>query len=195
MIALATAFEDLLAVLDRLEIPHVVGGSVASGTYGLPRQTNDIDIVADLTPDVIGEFCSALEPTFHIDPETANLALRTGRPFNVIHLKGAYKFDIFPAGDDRFALSDLARRRYITATVTGLENIVFPVSSAEDIILAKLKWFRQGGEVSERQWHDVLGVIRVQGERLDLAYLRRWASELSVADLLERALALSPDLK
>ncbi len=63
------------------------------------------------------------------------------------------------------------------------------IASAEDTVLTKLEWYRMGGEVSDRQWRDVLGVLKVQGKRLDLAYLRRWATELGIADLLERALA------
>jgi hypothetical protein len=63
------------------------------------------------------------------------------------------------------------------------------VASAEDTVLTKLEWYRMGSEVSERQWRDVLGVLKVQAERLDLAYLRRWAAALGVADLLEQALS------
>jgi len=185
--ALAAAFEDLLAALDRLEIKFLIGGSIASGAHGLPRQTNDIDVVADIPAGLVADFCSALGPAFYVDPDTAQRAIRTGRSFNVIHLKGAYKFDIFPVGEDPFARSQLARRRYTTTTITGLENIEFPVASAEDTILAKLAWFRKGGEVSDRQWHDILGVIRVQAGRLDAEYLRTWATDLGVADLLASA--------
>ena len=188
MIALAAAFEDLLAAFDCLEIPFFIGGSIASGTHGLPRQTNDIDVVADLKGERAPEFCAALSPAFYVDSGSVELALGTGRSFNAIHLKGAYKFDIFPVGDDRFARSELARRRYTKTTITGLENIEFPVASPEDTVLAKLVWFRKGGEVSDRQWHDILGVIRVQGGRLDSAYLQTWAIDLGVADLLGRAL-------
>jgi hypothetical protein len=188
VIALAAAFQDLLAVLDRLEIPFFAGGSVASGTHGLPRQTNDIDLVADLNADRIAEFCEALDPAFYADAETIQRAIETGRSFNTIHIGGAYKFDIFPVGQDPFARSQLARRRYTTTTITGLEHIEFPVASAEDTILAKLVWFRKGGEVSDRQWHDMLGVIQVQAGRLDSAYLREWAASLGVADLLVKAL-------
>ena len=189
MNSLATALEDLLPVIDRLGIPFLVGGSIASGTHGLPRQTNDIDILADLPPGRVAEFCAALAPAFYIDIEAVEPAIRTGRPFNAIHLRGAYKFDIFPAGEDRFAQSELTRCRYTTTTITGLENIEFPVASPEDTILAKLAWFRKGGEVSDRQWHDILGVIGVQGDRLDWKYLQDWAAELGVADLLATALA------
>jgi len=188
MIALATAFRELLALLDRLEIRYVVGGSVASGTHGLPRQTNDIDILAEVDEEVVDEFCDAARTSFYVDSETVEQAVQMGRPFNLIHLRGAFKFDIFPAGDSAFAKSELARRRFVTTTVSGLEDIEFAVATAEDTILAKLQWFRQGGEASERQWHDVLGLMSVQAGRLDEDYMRRWAEAIEVADLLEKIL-------
>jgi hypothetical protein len=181
---LAAAFVDLLGALDRVKVPLLIGGSVASGVHGTPRMTNVIDIVADLLPERVGEFCAALRPAFYVDSETVEQALRTGRPFNIIHLKGTFKFDIFTVGADRFARSELARRQYTTSTITGLEKVEFPVATPEDTILAKLVWFRKGGEVSDRQMHDIRGVIRVQRGRLDWDYLRKWAAELGVSDLL-----------
>lgn len=187
MIALAEAFQDLLAALDRLEIPFFAGGSVASSTHGLPRQTNDIDIVADVRSGRVDELCEALQPAFYCDVQTVRRAIESGRSFNVIHMRGAIKFDIFPVGQDAFAQSEMSRRRYTTTGITGLESIEFPVASAEDTILSKLVWFRRGGEISERQWHDILGVVRVQGSRLDRAYLDEWGAKLGVADLLHKA--------
>ena len=172
---LSIAFKELLGALDHLEIPFLIGGS-ADG---------DIDVVADIAPKIAAQFCTALGPNFYSDAEHAELAIRGGRAFNVIHLKSAYKFDIFPAAADQFVRSQLARRRYTTMTVPGLEYVEFPVASAEDTILAKLVWFRKGGEVSD---HDILGVIRVQAGRLDLEYLHEWAGELGVIDLLRRGL-------
>lgn len=183
----ATAFQDLLGALERLEIPFFIGGSVASGTHGLPRQTNDIDVVADLPAERVAAFCEELTPIFYADAGMAEMAIRTGRAFNVIHLAGAYKFDIFPAGSGAFSKSELARRRYTVTAIPGLENIEFPVASAEDTILTKLAWFRKGGEISDRQWHDILGVIRVQADRLDDNYLHEWAAKLGVSDLLAKA--------
>jgi hypothetical protein len=185
---LSAAFEELLAALDRLEIPFLIGGSVASGTHGIPRQTKDIDVVAKIEPQIVVELCAVLAPDFYADADEAEFAIRAGRAFNVIHLKSAYKFDIFPVGEDRFVRSELARRRYTTTPVPGLENVEFPVASAEDTILSKLVWFRKGGEVSDHQWHDILGVISVQAGQLDAEYLDKWAAELGVADLLASAL-------
>ena len=174
--------------MDRLEIPYLIGGSVASGSYGLPRQTNDIDLVADFGRADLNEFCRLLGEDFYLDPETVAEAVRGGRPFNTIHLKGAFKFDFFPAASEGFSQSELARRRYIVSAIPGLENLEFPISSPEDTILAKLVWFRKGGEVSDRQWHDILGILNVQSAALDYPYLTRWAETLKVADLLEAAL-------
>ena len=174
----SAAFNELVAALDRLEIPFLIGGLVGG----------DIDVVADIAPKSVTGFCAVLTPNFYSDAEQAEFAIRAGRAFNVIHLKSAYKFDIFPVGADRFMRSQLARRRYTTTRVPGLENIEFPVASEEDTILAKLVWFRKGGEVSDHQWHDILGVLNVQAGRLDLGYLQEWAVDLGVADLLRRAL-------
>lgn len=188
MTTLRAAFQEVLAALDRLEIPFFVGGSVASGSYGLPRQTNDIDIVADFRGVDIGEFCGLLGRDFYVDEVTVREAIQAGRPFNAIHLQAALKFDFFPAGEEDFVQSELARRRYTVSVVPGLEEIEFPVSSAEDAVLAKLIWFRTGGEVSERQWHDILGILKVQADQMEREYLNSWADKLSVAELLERAL-------
>ncbi len=114
---------------------------------------------------------------------------RQGRPFNAIHLKGAFKFDFFPANVEGFTQAELSRKRYIVSSFPGLENIEFPIASPEDMVLAKLLWFRNGGEVSDRQWHDVLGVLSVQLGHLDLDYLTDWAAKLEIRYLLELALA------
>lgn len=188
MSTLAQAFQELLAALDRTEIPFLVGGSVAGSTHGIARQTNDIDIVVDLGPDRAPELCEALGSGWYADLNMMANALRTGRSCNVIHIASASKFDLFPVGADAFGRSELARRRSATTSVTGLEDIEFPVASPEDTILAKLVWFRKGGEISNSQWHDVLGVIRVQGSRLDRPYLDKWAAELGVSDLLGKAM-------
>jgi hypothetical protein len=188
LIELARALEALLAVLDRLEIPYFVGGSVASGSYGLPRQTNDIDVIADFSTINIEGFCNALQAEYYVDPGSVTEAIKDGRSFNVIHMKAALKFDFFPASSEPFSQSELGRRRDIVLAIPGLENIELPISSPEDTVLAKLLWFRKGGEVSDRQWHDVIGILNVQSTRLDLNYMTEWADRLSISDLLERAL-------
>jgi hypothetical protein len=188
LIALGPVLERLLEVLDRLEIPFLIGGSVASGSYGLPRQTNDIDVIADFRNADMPLFCELLHSEFYLDEQSAIEAIKRGRPFNTIHLKGAFKFDFFPASSEGFTQSELTRKRYIISAMPGLENIEFPISSPEDTILAKLVWFRKGGEVSDRQWNDILGVLGVQFARLDHAYMEDWAAKLNVSDLLETAI-------
>jgi hypothetical protein len=184
---LGAALKDLLGALDRLEIPFLIGGSVASSSLGVQRATQDIDIVADLSAEQVADLCTELQG-FYIDAEDAREATRLGRAFNVIHLGGAYKFDIFPAAANPFVLNEIRRRQHITCTLPGLEEIEFPVASAEDTILAKLVWYHKGGQTSERQWSDILGVVRIQAGLLDRAYLQHWASELGVHDLLQRAI-------
>jgi hypothetical protein len=182
----------LLGVFDRLEISYMIGGSGASSVHGLARTTGDIDIVANLGRHVqalVGE----LQQDFYIDEGQVQAAIEDGRSFNVIHLRSSFKFDIFPLTADRYQQIQFGRRRYETSTVFTGEPLDLAVSSPDDVILSKLRWYRQGGEVSEQQWNDVLGVIAAQRDRLDLPYLAEWARYLGVADLLEQALAEGPE--
>ena len=177
----------LLEVFDRLEIPYMIGGSGASSVHGLVRTTADVDIVANLGENV-QSLAAQLQGEFYIDEQQIRAALEHGRSFNVIHYRSSYKFDIFPLTGDRYQQIQFGRRRYETSSAFTGEPLELAISSAEDVILSKLRWYRQGGEVSEQQWNDVLGVIAAQRGRLDLPYLGEWAQYLGVADLLEEAL-------
>jgi len=181
------AFACLLAALDRLGVRHVVGGSVASSIRGTGRATMDIDLVAELRPAQAEAFASALRDEFYADAGMIREALDRGVSFNVIHFRSSYKFDLFPVVSD-FERSQLARGAVVEAAPFDAGHLRFRVASAEDIILAKLAWFRKGGCVSARQWNDVLGVVRIQGDRLDPAYLGEWAARLGVKELLDDAL-------
>jgi hypothetical protein len=172
--------------LESLGVRYHLGGSLASSIHGVPRQTQDVDIVVALDAADVHELVTRLGESFHADPAGAREAIRARGSFNLIHLESGIKADLFSCGDQPFDIEEFSRGRSELVSVDP-ERRIF-VKSPEDTILRKLRWYRDGGEASDRQWVDVLGVVRAQGARLDREYLRRWASELQVADLLERAL-------
>lgn len=172
--------------LERIGIPYAVGGSLASSLYGVMRSTLDVDIVADMKLEHVPALVAALSQEFYADDEMMRDAIEHRSSFNLIHYETAFKVDIFIRKWRAFDQMLLARRRTAVITTDPEESVY--VVSPEDIILSKLEWYRLGGEVSDRQWRDILGVIKTCAEDLDLAYLRRWAEEIKVADLLDRAL-------
>jgi hypothetical protein len=174
-------------VLDQLGVPYVIGGSLASSLYGVVRTTLDADVVADLRPHHVEPLVAALRGAFYVDAQTVQEAITYRGSFNVIHLETMFKVDVFIPKRRPFDQAQL-ERRILQVIATDPERTAY-MASAEDTILAKLDWYRQGGQVSERQWRDVLGVLRVQGDSLDMDYLRRQAAALGVADLLEQSLA------
>lgn len=172
--------------LEKLGIKYVIGGSLASALHGVARATMDTDIVADLQDEHVEALMEALKSTFYIDDEMVREAIQAHRSFNIIHLESFFKVDIFVSKEREFDRLQMARRLpYVLST--GPEQSAY-VASAEDTILAKLEWYRIGGEVSDRQWRDILGVMKVQAGKLDLEYLQRGARLLKVIDLLDRAI-------
>lgn len=177
----------VIEVLERLEAPYLVGGSLASIVHGEIRNTLDADLVVDLQPEHVGPFLEALRDQFYIEPRAVLEAMERRSSFNLIHLETMFKVDIFLPKDREWDRLQLQRRRPAQMAEDSEQTAWF--ASPEDIVLAKLEWLRLGGGVSERQWRDVLGVLKTQGDRMDEAYLRTWAAELNVTDLLEQALA------
>lgn len=176
--------EVLLWALEVIGVDYVVVGSLASGAFGEPRATMDVDILARLTLPMLPRLAKLLGDGFYFDVETAQDALRLGRSFNVMSNEDVLKFDFFPAGVDAFGTAQLARKRFVD--LPFLSEVVVPVASPEDVVLAKLRWYDQGGRSSERQWNDILGVLKVQGGDLDWAHIEEWAPQLGVSDLLTK---------
>jgi hypothetical protein len=185
---LAAAFRELIGKLDLLEIPFMVGGSLASSIHGVYRSTNDVDLIADLSEAKARRLCEELSRNFYADADAAADSVRRGRSFNLIHYATSYKFDIFPLQAEAYAQAEFARRSFKELTLADSEPLRIPVASAEDTVLTKLVWYRLGGEASERQWSDVLGVLRTLSGDADRHYLEKWAVELRISDLLNRAL-------
>ncbi len=172
--------------LEELGIPYLIGGSVASIIHGEPRLTNDIDLVADIKEEQVPQLVSALETDFYIDDRAARRAIRERDKFNLLHLETMYKVDIFIPRGDNWSREQM-RLREGKPLVEGDDSTVRQISNPETTVLQKLWWFRKGNEVSERQWRDVQGVLKVQADKLDLDYLKRWAANLGISDLLEKA--------
>lgn len=172
------------AELERLGVEYLVGGSLASSVHGLPRTTQDVDLVARIAGRHVDDLVSALEQEFYIDAGMINDAIRRRASFNIIHLATMMKVDIFVFSGDPLSQEEMRRK-----VAVPLRNTPIWFASPEDIVLQKLDWYRKGDGVSERQWKDTVGVIAVQGERFDLEYARRWAEQMSLTELLDRAVA------
>lgn len=176
-------------ILEKLHVRYLIGGSLASTLHGMIRTTQDSDIVAELRLEHVETFVNGLRDQFYIDEEMIAEAIARKSSFNIIHRESFFKVDIFIPQTSPFNDAQLSRaQRQILSKEPTVDALV---ATPEDTLLAKLEWYRSGGEVSERQWRDVLGIIEVQGGKLDLVYLRRWAKELTISDLLDRALTES----
>ena len=180
------ATEPVVKAFEKLGILYYIGGSVASSAYGIARSTLDVDIISDLKTDHVRSFVQMLESSYYIDENMILDAIRRRSSFNLIHLDTMLKIDIFIAKNSPYDIGTFKRRRKDTLDEEQ-QTLKFYLASPEDIILNKLSWYLLGDCVSNRQWNDILGVLKVQRDLLDKKYLRDWASELKLRDLLEKA--------
>lgn len=172
----------LLALLELLEkngVDYFVTGSFASSLHGVPRMTQDADVVVRASLKQLLELSRQISDDFYVSEEAIHEAVEKERMFNIIHFREGFKFDLIPLKRNMFEQTQFDRR--IGVKWEG-KKIYF--SSAEDIILAKLKWSVESD--SDRQRRDAGGIIEVQGEKLDWKYLESWAAKLKLGPLLKK---------
>ncbi len=184
---LVAATLPVVEALERLGVAYYVGGSVASSAYGLPRTTLDVDLVADLNHAHVAPLTEQLQAAYYVDAAMIHDAVARRSSFNVIHLETMLKVDVFVLKQEFYDQTAFRRARARNREQQP-GTTPFVLAQPEDVVLHKLLWYRMGDEVSDRQWTDVLGVLKVQGDALDLAYMQQWADDLDLADLLQRAL-------
>jgi hypothetical protein len=178
--------QKVISAFDTLHIPYLIGGSLASSVYGTLRSTLDADLIADIKLDDVSQFVTILKNEFYIDSEKIVNAIEDQSNVNIIHINSMFTVDIFILKHRDFDLNQMKRRKAKPVGDNPEQSLYF--SSPEDLVLAKLEWYQAGGEVSERQWRDVVGVLKIQKEQLDYLYLNHWAKQLNVQYLLDRAL-------
>jgi hypothetical protein len=135
------------AELERLGVEYLVGGSLASSVHGLPRTTQDVDLVARIAGRHVDDLVAALEQEFYIDAGMINDAIRRRASFNIIHLATMMKVDVFVFSGDPLSQEEMRRKVSVP-----LRNTAIWFASPEDIVLQKLDWYRKGDGISERQW-------------------------------------------
>lgn len=182
---LLSALQTIQATFDSLQIRYFIGGSVASSFHGAMRSTMDVDIVAELSLEHIPPILAAVANEYYASESAIQSAIQRRSSFNLIHLPTSFKVDVFVGRGRRFDESSFARST-ISRLGTTDNGIDVPIASVEDILLAKLEWYRVGNEVSERQWDDVTRLVKLNRDNLDWSYLESVADEIGVGDLLNR---------
>jgi hypothetical protein len=172
--------------LHDLGISYVITGSVAGLAYGMYRSTADVDIVVALHPEHVAPLVARLEEAYYIDAGMLYDAIQNRSSCNLIYLESMLKIDLFIPKDEQFEALIFQRAR-AEEYETAKGEYRFCFTSPEDLILRKLEWYRDTGLTSERQWTDILGVLKVQASALDFEYMHIWAQRLGVSELLKQA--------
>lgn len=179
LVAIADAF-------DVLAVTWAIGGSLASAAHGEPRATNDVDVVATLTPQSARQFAAQLGEAFYADPDVAAEAARSLSSFNVIDNRSFIKIDVFIPAPGPLGAGQLDRRQLLPV-FQGVRPL--PILGPEDVVLQKLRWYELGGGVSDRQWRDIVSVLRIGAASIDQVYLTEVAAHGGLTTLLDRARA------
>jgi hypothetical protein len=182
-----SALKPVVVALDEMGVAYEIGGSVASSACGVPRTTLDVDVVAALGRNHVKEFVGRLQSLYYVDENAAFDAVERQSSFNLIHLGTMLKVDVFVLKSRVYDQKAFQRKRKDRLNLDP-EGASFYFASPEDVVLNKLEWYRLGRELSERQWTDVLGVLKVQRGAVDIPYMRHWGGILGITDLLDRAL-------
>ncbi|HVT03932.1 MAG TPA: hypothetical protein VHL58_11235 [Thermoanaerobaculia bacterium] len=175
-------------LLEQSGLRYVIGGSVAASLMGEPRSTLDLDLMIESDPVKVRILVSLLSEICYVDEENALDAVQRRTSFNAVHFDSSMKIDFFIV-DNALSQEQLLRARRIPLS-SGVSLYFY---TPEDLIVRKLLWFRIGGEPSQRQWRDVLGILRTSRSEIDRAFLGDTAVKAEVGDLLERALREAPE--
>jgi hypothetical protein len=176
----------LVAKLGVAGVPHMVVGSFASSLHGVPRSSQDLDLVIDPEPASLRRLLAELPPAdYYADADAALDALARRTQFNVIDMATAWKADLIMRKARPFSVEEMRRR--VEGDLFGVP--VF-VASPEDTVISKLEWAKQGGG-SELQLRDASGILQLRGDTLDIGYIERWVADLGLQDLWAR---VRPDL-
>ena len=181
------ALAPVVFAFDKIGILYYIGGSISSSIHGIPRTTMDIDIIADIKMEHVEALYLLLEPAYYIDKDMIREAIRHQSSFNLIHFDSMMKIDVFVLKKREFDREAFKRKKLDVQNIEG-SRFEYYISSPEDIILSKLEWYKMGGEVSERQWRDIIGVLKVQENNLDMEYLQKWIDRLQLSDLWKKLL-------
>ena len=170
-----------VAALERLRLPYFITGSVATVDYGEPRFTNDVDVVVALPLQRVLQFCRAFpQPEFYLSEDAVREAVEHHGQFNIIHPTSGLKIDVMIPSDTPFNESRFARVNRVKPS----NDYDAWFAAAEDVILKKLEYFREGG--SEKHLRDIAGVLKISGDRVDLTYIASWAARLGLESIWER---------
>ena len=184
-IDIITALDMVIKCFEQLGIDYYIGGSVASSTYGISRATIDVDLIAKIEINHVDKLVKSLDKYYYISAGMIKNAIEEKTSFNLIHLETMIKIDVFIFKGQPYDIKAFGRCQ--TDTLDDENPRKFNLSSPEDVILSKLQWYKMSNEVLQQQWKDVLGIMKVQSDRLDFEYLKYWASQLNLNNLLDRS--------
>ena len=174
----------MAGIFDELGLRYALGGSMASSLLGEPRSTVDVDMAVAMDPASGEALLERVGHEFYVPVDSARTAIRSRSSFNLVDTVNALKVDIFVLGDGLLDRMQIERR--VLVQIPGAPAGIW-VTSAEDQVLRKLDWYRQGERVSDRQWRDVVGILRVHHEVIDRTYLAASAQALDLVDDLAEA--------
>lgn len=167
-----------VGVLERLEIPYFITGSTASIAYGEPRFTNDLDIVIDLSMEKVPAFCAGFPSSeFYLSDQAVQESVKARHQFNVLNPGSGWKIDFILLTDSEFDRGRIQRTRK-RPTVS---DVAATFASPEDVIIKKMLYYREGG--SEKHLRDIAGVVRIQGDKLDIGYIESWTTRFGLSDI------------